>query len=266
VGFLPVSRVPSIALGHQVNFDLSSDLALLTVVAEPISAIVHLAAAVPMSEAYPDTEQSADLTRRIDANVSRAAWSWDCPVIYASTCGLYDRKKGLKREDDESHLDAATPYLLAKLAGESVFLEHDHTVIMRLAAPIGPGQRKSSIVSRFMAAARSGQEVGVWGSGERQQNFVDVSDIAAFVIQALERQANGIFNLACARPTSMMDLAHAVVEAVGSGTVVLPGIPDPLDSDTALYDVSRARDLLGWEAGVTLLESLENIVGEEFRA
>ncbi len=266
VSFLPLTRVPSKAIGQQVNYDLSSNVSLPDVIDGPISGVVHLAAAVPMSSAYPDTEKMADLTRQIDANVCDAAKSWGCPVIYASTCGLYNRRKDvLKKEGDDFIIDASTPYLVAKKEGESRFLQYANSIVMRIAGPIGPGQRNSSVVSRFIAAARSGEDICLWGSGRREQNFVDVIDLAKFVSLALKNPVNGVFNVASATPTSMLDLANEVVSVAESGSVVLAGVEDPNELDTAHYDVSRAYEVYGWMASTPLRQSLQKILKEEFR-
>lgn len=231
-----------------------------------VSAIVHLAAAVPMAAEFPDTEQVATWTRAMDINVLNLASRLRCPVLYASSCGLY--RKGCdvpKREDLDEALDPCTPYLRAKREGEQMFLAYGDAVIMRISAPIGRGMRKAAIVSRFLEAARGGDPIRLWGSGARQQNFISVTDIADFVRVALGSEARGIFNVAARRPVSMRELAEAVINVVGGGRIEYTAVPDPNESERADYDTTKAERLLGWVAQDSLSSMLVELKGEQFR-
>jgi len=265
IPFLALTRQGGATGLHAVTHDLTRDQPLANVVKTPVSAVVHLAAAVPMSAAYPDTEQMADMTRRMDAAILLAAQVWGCRVLYASTCGLYDRKVSRVKSEDAGVLHPGTPYLAAKLDGEKMFQASGDAVVMRLAAVIGAGQRKSSIVSRFIETARADGTITLWGSGRRQQNFIAADDAADFVRAALARSVPGVFNLAAPAPTSMMELAQLVVEVVGRGRITLAGVDDPNELDTAAYETARAGLAYGWRAKTPLAQSLRELRLEAFR-
>lgn len=266
IPFIALTRRPSVFVQNSMIHDLTVDRSLVDVIRGHVSVVVHLAAAVPMSAAYPDTEEMADLTRRMDAGILRAAKIWGCPVLYASTCGLYDRKiDRLKSEDDTSLINVCSPYLAAKREGEEKFLAQGDSTVMRLSAMLGPGQRRNSIVSRFIESARTDGTITLWGSGRRQQNFVDVLDVAEFVKMALGSPVPGTFNVATSTPTTMLELARLIMEIVGRGRVVLAGRDDPNELDTADYDVRRAQFTYGWSAKTSLAQSLQNLCSETFR-
>lgn len=232
----------------------------------PVAAIVHLAAAVPMAAEFPDTEEVADLTRAMDANVLALAKRFHCPVLYASSCGLYRKGCDLpKVEDSDDVLDPCTPYLRAKLDGERMFLNYGNAVVMRISAPIGAGMRESAIVSRFMRNVRVGAPIRLWGSGGRQQNFISVTDIGAFVCKALESELHGVFNVAAPRSVSMRELAETVIEVMGEGGIEYANMPDPNERERADYDTTKGDRLLGWVARDTLPSMLVELRGEQFR-
>lgn len=263
------SVLPIVRPGSAPHAAMSCDLALpgaLDGLESPVAAIVHLAAAVPMAAEFPDTEEVAALTRAMDANVLSLAKRFRCPVLYASSCGLYRKGCDLpKVEDLEDALDPCTPYLRAKLDGERLFLEYGDAVIMRISAPIGAGMRKTAIVSRFIENVRAGDPILLWGSGARKQNFISVSDIAAFACEALAHGVRGLFNVAAPYSVSMRELAEAVVRVMGTGRVEYADLTDPLEGERADYDVHKTERLMGWVARDTLDHMLAELKREQFR-
>jgi nucleoside-diphosphate-sugar epimerase len=253
----------SLFLDKSVALDLGrEDLDLKRWIVGRPQAVVHLAAAVPHSARYPDNEESARLTRTIDANVAEAVCHWDCPVVYMSTCGLYDRKSDrLKSEYDETIIKISSPYFAAKYDGERIFGPLPGSTLFRLAVPIGPGLKKGVVLGRFIDAARNGKPISVWGTGRREQNFVDARDVARAVSMALGHRGAGVINLA-SRPVTMLELAKTVVEVFGRGDIRLNEQDDALEHDTARYDIRRAGEVLDWQPIIGLRDSL-NWIREE---
>ncbi|MDP1534893.1 MAG: NAD(P)-dependent oxidoreductase [Rubrivivax sp.] len=223
-------------------------------------AVIHLAAAVPHSTRYPDTEGTATLTRRIDACVHEAAARWGCHVVYASTCGLYDRLSTVQKvESSDDLIRIESPYFAAKLEGERRFASLPSCTVLRLPAPIGAGIPDSLVVCRFVAQALVGGTLGVWGSGRREQNFVDSSDLADATLAAVRVRWHGTINVAAQQPVTMHELADRVVNVVGRGKVELSGKADPRDLETARYSTERATRVLNWTPRVTLAQSIRSL-------
>jgi len=247
-----------------VTLDLSSQgVNIAKIVPGRPKAVVHLAAAVPHSTRYPDNEQTAQLTKTIDKNIAEAISCWGCPVVYMSTCGLYDRNSArLKSEYDDTVIRIASPYFAAKYEGERIFSKLSASTIFRLAAPIGRGLKRKVVLGKFLEAARAGKTISVWGSGRREQNFVDVRDVARAVLMALEKHVGGIINLAGVSPVTMLELAQTIVEVVGRGDIRVNERSDPLEHERVHYDIRRADEVLGWRPAIGLRDSL-NWIREE---
>lgn len=260
---LPVVRQKNTAApATSIACDLANTPLVKQSLRAPPSVIVHLAAAVPHNERYPDTEASADLTRLIDRSVLEAASAWQCPVVYMSTCGLYARTSPVwKVEDDTSSLSIDTPYFAAKYEGENLFAGVSAT-ILRLAAPVGPGIQPGLVLSRFIRAARLGLSIEVWGSGNREQDFIDARDVAALVAQAVERPRVGTFNVASSVPVTMIELANMVVGTVRNGRVLKVDRPDPKDNETARYSTAKAVAAFEWSPRYGLDESIRRVAAE----
>lgn len=240
------------------------DADLVSRLPRPI-AVVHLAAAVPHTARHGDTEAAAAATRQIDATVQRACEAWRCFAIYASTCGLYDRRDA-GTKDETAEVFGISPYFCAKLDGERVMFDLPETCVMRISAPVGSGLRRGVVLAKFIERARDDRPIEVWGSGRREQDFVAAEDIASFVIMALERRSQGIFNVASGIPVTMRELAETVVKVVGRGSVQAASREDPLDGEVARYSIGRAKASLGWHPRVSLRHAIRNIANDAFPA
>ncbi len=240
--------------------DLSIHKAAIELCKSPApSAIIHLAAAVPHSPAYPDTEETASITRRIDRNIYDLQLRFKVPVVYASSCGLYDKSTKDVKQEDTSDILTQTPYFTAKLAGERLFADKNSATILRLGSVVGEGMRNHLVFSRFVAAACAGRPLQVWGRGTREQNFVDANDVAELLLRIIEKPKFGIFNVAASAPITMFQLAKLVVETVGSGTVEFISREDPCEAETARYSISKAQAIFGWQPTIDLEKSCRNL-------
>lgn len=266
VPFLPVThRHKPHTLPQALLVDLANDRGALFKHMGKFSAIVHLAAAVPHNANYPDNEASADCTRRMDRNIRYLQQQTGVPVIYMSTCGLYDRSTGdLKHEDDRSQVIVSSPYFAAKADGEALFLSDGTSTVLRLAAPVGAGLKPQLVLSRFVATARANGTIKIWGNGSREQDFIDTADITELILSVLDQPKTTVLNAASGVPTTMAQLAETVIAVVGAGAIERADQSDPRDGETARYSISRARECYGWIARRSLDESVVSLIEEDF--
>lgn len=259
---LQEDTIDSFGVSRQ-NFDLASGDSLPGFVPRKPDAIIHLAAAVPHSLRYPDTDASAKLTRIMDWKVFEAASFWGARVIYASGCINYDRKcPAIKTEESSYGILLKGAYANAKRDGEALFATLPSHAILRVSAPIGPGLPSNVVAQVFLDRALVGKPLEVWGSGEREQNFVDTRDIAAAFIMAARAQLVGVFNLTADTPTTMAELAKTTVDVVGGGVVLFSGAPDPQEPEYARFSNAHLRSSLGWEPLFSLRDSLRHAIGD----
>lgn len=244
------------------DIDLTSETPLQSFVPHAPDVIVHLAAAVPHTNRYPDTESSAAQTRTMDIRVFEAASLWGSRVVYASSCINYDHKSvEVKTERSPYGAVPMGPYAMAKHDGEALFAQLPSHAIMRVSAPLGPGLPPTVVAQLFMARSLAGKAIKVWGTGSREQNYVDTRDIADAFVKAAQTQTNGTFNVTADCPTTMLELADATTEVVGSGTVRLSGIVDPREPEYARYSNQHLRSSMGWSPQYSLRQSIQYGIG-----
>lgn len=255
---LRAERLPCVSLNRDV---FARTDALIAAISPKPSVLVHLAAVVPQPPTIPDDEASAFSTRDMDARVLEAVKHWDCHAVYASGCSLYTKGDGAPKRETEAGFEQRPPseYLAAKQQGERDFLASGRASVLRISAPVGAGLSQATVLGRFMAAANAGGELEVWGSGRREQNYVDVADLADAFFRVLVVRPIELINIAADQPITMLELAQQIVQVCGRGVVRLTGKPDPRDGEPARFSTQKATDLLGWRPITSMRSSLERL-------
>lgn len=262
-----VDRLRGLGIQHRgidrSSLDLAVNETLTDLVTEPPDLIIHLAAAVPNGTSRKDDQTTGDETRRIDDNVAMAAEKWGSRVFYASGCILYDRQD-LSVKDESSPVSArrGSPYSAAKLEGEQKFQSLQNSLVFRLSAPVGPQMNPALVLPKFIAAALENKPLEVWGTGLREQDFLDVSDVTNFIIKAANTELlPKVLNMVSSDFYTMAELAELVLQTIGgAGTRKQDErLIDPLDGEYARYSNKLAVQTLGWEPNMKLPLSIAEI-------
>lgn len=167
------------------------------------------------------------------------------------------------------------PYGIAKKAmlvhAQANRAQHGQNVIYLLPTNLyGPGDKFDPAVSHVIPAlikkAVDAKEAGedaidVWGTGKATREFLYVEDAAEGIALASETYDEGEpVNLGSGEEIAIRDLAELIVKLVGfeGGLKWDPSKPD--GQPRRRVDVTRARDLFGFEARVPLEEGLRRTI------
>ena len=221
--------------------------------------VFHQAAirSVPRSVDDPLSSHEANATGTLnvlvaatDENVRR--------VVYASSSSVYgDPGAPMRREDMPS--DPISPYGASKLAGELYCRVWTRvhglpTVSLRYFNVFGPRQHPESkyaaVFPAFIAALIDGRAPEVHWDGEQTRDFTFIDDIVAANLRAAEAgpEADGhVFNIGAGRPKSVNDVLRSVADALGTWVEPERSPMRTGDVRDTLADITRAREVLGWE-------------------
>jgi nucleoside-diphosphate-sugar epimerase len=188
-------------------------------------------------------------------------------VVYSSSSSVYGTRRELPVSEDQAP-DPLSPYGVAKLAAErycvsfSRVYESFETVVVRYFNVFGPRQsplsQYAAVIPLFITAIANDDAVRIDGDGEQRRDFTYVSNVVDGTIRAAgaEGASGQIFNVAASSPVSVNDLADTIGEILGKPVAKTFGPPRAGDIRDSWADVSRARDVLGWEPSVRLEDGL----------
>jgi GDP-L-fucose synthase len=125
----------------------------------------------------------------------------------------------------------------------------------------------AAMIRKFVEAVDGGSdEVVLWGTGNPSREFLYVDDAARALLLAAERlDTSEPVNVGTGQETKIADLAAMIQGITGYGGEVVWDTSRPDGQPTRYLDVTRARELMGFEAEVPLDEGLRRTV-DSFRA
>ncbi|MEV0647242.1 NAD-dependent epimerase/dehydratase family protein [Phytomonospora sp. NPDC050363] len=232
------------------------------------SHVIHFAT-VSINKSVADPYESIDINMTGNNNVFAAAADQGVErLVFASTASVYGDPERLPMHEDDT-LRPLTPYCITKRAGEDLLGFYQRTkglswVADRFFNVYGPGQKLdayyTSVINTFIQRIRSGQAPTIDGKGEQSMDFVHVHDLAKGVVASLECEAeNFAVNIGTGVDTSVAQLAKILIQALGSDVEPIFRPRDVLVSRRAA-DITRARELLGWEPTITVEEGMSELV------
>jgi GDP-L-fucose synthase len=125
----------------------------------------------------------------------------------------------------------------------------------------------AAMIRKFVEARDRGDAtVTLWGTGSPSREFLYRDDAARAMILAAERlDTSAPVNIGTGVETRIRDLANTIHELSGFEGEIVWDSSKPDGQPTRYLDVSRARELMGFEAEVPLEEGLRRTI-ESFRA
>jgi GDP-L-fucose synthase len=98
----------------------------------------------------------------------------------------------------------------------------------------------------------------IWGTGEEERDLLYVSDLVNFVELALEKQEASyeLFNVSAGKSISISSLVKNIVECSGRDLALEYDTSKPTIKTKLCVDNKRAKDVLGWEPKVSLVEGI----------
>jgi UDP-glucose 4-epimerase len=176
-----------------------------------------------------------------------------------------------------SPLSGTSPYAIHKIACDNYYRMYAevhglHTVVLRIANPYGshvPGDAARlgyGVLNAFVDRAIAGETIPLWGGGAQLRDFVFVDDVvrATLLAAATEAGWGHAFNVGSGEGVSLRAVAEAVVAEVGTGAVdadaMWPEDAAAVETGDFYFDVTLARELLGWSPVVSLDEGIRCLV------
>ncbi len=193
-------------------------------------------------------------------------------ILQASTSEVYgDPQVHPQSEDYWGNVNPIGPrscYDEGKRVAETLMVDYRRqngvdTRIARIFNTYGPrmSQHDGRVVSNFVVQALKGLPLTVYGEGSQTRSFCYVTDMVQGLLALM--QADGLhqpINLGNPEEFTILELAELVRELTGSRSAILfEDLPED-DPVRRRPDITRARELLGWQPTVGLRQGLERTI------
>jgi dTDP-glucose 4,6-dehydratase len=254
---------------HFVNHDLTHYVEI----DEPVDRIFHMASPaspIDYSRLPLHTLKVGSMGTHHMLGVAKAKRA---QILLASTSEVYgDPQVHPQPEDYWGHVNPIGPrgvYDEAKRYAEALTMAYHRqqgvdTCIARIFNTMGPRMRPHDgrAIPTFLRQALQDKPLTVFGDGTQTRSFCYVDDLVRGLIALMESDVHLPVNLGNPAEFTLLDAAKAVIEVTESRSeIVFEALPTD-DPQQRQPDISRAKQVLGWEPQIDLREGLQRTIDQ----
>ena len=247
------------------------DPAIVRRAVQGVDYVLHQAAlaSVQRSVTDPVTVHEVNVTGTLqvliaarDAGVQR--------VVFAGSSSVYGDSPTLPKVETLAP-QTLSPYAASKLAAEAYCRAFTQvyglpTVSLRYFNVFGPRQDPfspySGVIALFAMAVLQGRRPVIFGDGQQSRDFTYVRNVVEANLLACQADTaqGAVINIACGEQTTLLDLLRGITHILEEP--IEPEFADPRSGDVrhSLADITRARELLGYEVLVPFDEGLRGTI------
>lgn len=237
---------------------------------EDVEYVFHQAAvpSVPRSVEDPVTTTDANCTGT--ATVLDAAHRADVDtVVVASSSSVYGSSERLPKVETMDE-EPESPYALSKHFTEKLALQCNelydiNTVALRYFNIFGPWQDPegdyAAVIPKFISLMLDEERPVIYGDGEQSRDFTYIDNAIQANVRAAEGDVTGeAFNVGTGGRVTVNELVERINDDLGTDISPIYDDPRPGDVPHSHADISKARELLGYEPVVPFDEGLERTI------
>lgn len=245
------------------NFD-----ALREKITKDIDVIIHLAAKAGVRPSVEDPVGFQEVNVMGTQNMLEFAKDRDVKqFVFASSSSVYGTNENVPWSEDDHVLKPISPYASTKVSGELMGHVYSELYDMRFLAlrfftVYGPRQRPDLAIHKFLRLMSNGEQITLYGDGSSRRDYTYIDDIIDGVMPAIDYKDSmyEIINLGNNRTVQLLELVEAIEKASGieADKTHAPEVPGDVEQTWA--DVSKAKELLGYNPDFDLDKGLTNFV------
>ena len=236
-----------------------------------VGTVFHEAAFVSVPQSMQEPAECFDVNVTATASLFEAARKADVRrLVFATSAAIYGDSHDMPLREDTA-LRPLSPYAASKRVDEiygqlytaSFGLE---VVGLRYFNVYGPRQRPDSMyaaaVPIFIQRLLDQKPITIFGDGGQTRDLIYVADVVRANLIAAEHPAaaGGIFNICTGDETRLLDLIEILQALFPSAPAPEFAAPRAGDIYRSIGSPQKAADLLGFRAGVSLKEGLQQTV------
>lgn len=227
--------------------------------------VIHLAAQSHVGVSLEDRKGDAQVNVMGTINLLDLCKAYEVKhVIFSSTAAVYGDQEQLPITEEAPH-HPLSPYALSKLTAERYIQLYAGLygfvyTILRFSNVYGPRQAnaaESGVITKFAERLLTNQSPIIYGDGTQTRDFIFVKDVAAGIVNVLQNESEGIFNLSTASETSLKEILSTMYELIGKQIepTYLPFRKG--DIYRSCLSNSKAENALGWTPQTSLRSGIK---------
>ncbi|MCX6786440.1 MAG: GDP-mannose 4,6-dehydratase [Candidatus Kaiserbacteria bacterium] len=245
------------------------DLPALTAVfeAEKPSYVVHLAAKADTRDAVQNPRLYISVNIDGTLNVLELCKEFAVAnLIIASSSSVYGNSPNVPWREDENADRPLSPYGATKRAVEHLAHTYHHNfgmniVCLRYFNVYGENNRPGMVPYMWTEKLLKGEEIEISGDGSRKRDYTYIGDIVRGTILAMEKPLGfEVINLGNHTPASLNELLAVFEKVIGTKAKVKSRPSHGASVEVTYADVSKAKELLGWEPHTSLEDGIIRLV------
>jgi UDP-glucose 4-epimerase len=231
--------------------------------------VFHEAALIDVQESFTKPEEYHKVNVIGTENIFKLAKEFGFKVVYASSSSIYGDPAVIPIKEDAAR-KPLSPYGETKLQDEILAEKYTREGVkiigLRYFNIYGKGQSYSyaGVITKFLENIRKQQPPVINGDGLQIRDFIHVEDVAKANLLAMEKNIDGTFiNIGSGKPTTIVDLAHMIVNASGLKIKPIHGTSLKGDIRESQADMHLAKKLLEWNYLVEIKDWLSEVLSED---
>lgn len=272
--FATGSRQNIVSLENQSAFSFTGvdirDAGGVAEVLDGVDYVFHQAAvpSVPRSVDDPVTSTDANCTGTVTV-LDEAQKADVDTVVVASSSSIYGATKQLPKVETMAERPES-PYALSKYYTEKLALQFSDlydidTVALRYFNIFGPKQdpdgEYAAVIPKFVDLMLDDERPVIYGDGEQSRDFTYIENAIEANVLAAEGDVTGeAFNVGTGGRVTVNELVERINDQLGTSITPIHDDPRPGDVRHSHADISKARELLGYEPVVTFDDGLERTI------
>ncbi|MEO6393400.1 MAG: GDP-mannose 4,6-dehydratase [Pyrinomonadaceae bacterium] len=187
--------------------------------------------------------------------------------VFGSSSSVYGINAKVPFAEDDPIRQPISPYAATKAAGELLCHTYTHLygircICLRFFTVYGARQRPDLAIHKFTKLISAGRSIPVFGDGTTRRDYTYIDDIISGVRATMDYTATDyeVINLGESRTVELRELIALIETNLGKSAIIDRQPLQPGDVPQTFADVSKARQLLGYNPHTQIEDGIAKFV------
>lgn len=236
-----------------------------------IDTIIHLAAMAGVRPSIQNPKLYQEVNGTGTTNILELAHQYKVTnLVMASSSSVYGNNKKVPFSEQDVVDYAISPYAATKKANEVMAHVYHHLygmniMMLRFFTVYGERQRPDLAITKFTKLMLEGKEIPMFGDGTTARDYTYIQDIIDGILKSIQYVENHknvyeILNIGESTPITLKQMIHTIGESLEVKPKINQHPMQPGDVEITYADVSKAKELIGYNPKVSFEEGIRRFV------